>query len=548
MYKMKNDRWLHDIAKALCCIFLILTSGGMLYSCSSDEETVPPTQEGAGNDEKEKYTYVYQLKADNYNMPTEGTISPEYDDSPEGKDISNLVDGDWTTSFYTPNTAVSIIWKGKDPVTVRYYSIMATGDKEGNAPVAWSLYGSNNNEKWTELDNRVRQTFGKSEKKLLALVNEEAYQYYKLTIHRNQGGKGVELLEWTLQTKRTIDSPLLMDFPVGSTPKEIGKRLGNLFAKGKHSGKTLSYAETFTWNGALKYADAVKDDELLLPLITGFEPFFTTDKDLLPGMDHVDRNMFGSLPLTLYLITKDERYREMGMPYADTQWEVSENASASAKSWAEKGYSWQTRLWIDDMYMIPIIQMHAYKATGDMKYVERAAKEMEMYLDKLQRSNGLFYHASDAPYFWGRGNGWVAAGMVEILRHLSESSPYYLRILQGFQTMMASLKRYQTEEGMWRQLIDKSDCWIETSGSAMFAYAFITGVKYGWLSMKEYGEFARKAWLSMLTYINPDGKVREVCVGTNKKDDMQYYYDRRRNTGDYHGQAPYLWCTVALLE
>ena len=138
--------------------------------------------------------------------------------------------------------------------------------------------------------------------------------------------------------------------------------------------------------------------------------------------------------------------------------------------------------------------------------------------------------------------------MVEILRHLSESSPYYLRILQGFQTMMASLKRYQTEEGMWRQLIDKSDCWIETSGSAMFAYAFITGVKYGWLSMKEYGEFARKAWLSMLTYINPDGKVREVCVGTNKKDDMQYYYDRRRNTGDYHGQAPYLWCTIALLE
>ena len=277
MYKMKNDRWLHDIAKALYCIFLILTSGGMLYSCSSDEETVPPTQEGAGNDEKEKYTYVYQLKADNYNMPTEGTISPEYDDSPEGKDISNLVDGDWTTSFYTPNTAVSIIWKGKDPVTVRYYSIMATGDKEGNAPVAWSLYGSNNNEKWTELDNRVRQTFGKSEKKLLALVNEEAYQYYKLTIHRNQGGKGVELLEWTLQTKRTIDSPLLMDFPVGSTPKEIGKRLGNLFAKGKHSGKTLSYAETFTWNGALKYADAVKDDELLLPLITvSVEEVFTS--------------------------------------------------------------------------------------------------------------------------------------------------------------------------------------------------------------------------------------------------------------------------------
>ena len=83
MYKMKNYGWIHDIAKALCCIFLIMTSGGMLYSCSSEnEDPVPPVQEGTGNDEKEKYTYVYQLKADNYNMPTEGTISPEYDDSP----------------------------------------------------------------------------------------------------------------------------------------------------------------------------------------------------------------------------------------------------------------------------------------------------------------------------------------------------------------------------------------------------------------------------------------------------------------------------------
>lgn len=149
----------------------------------------------------------------------------------------------------------------------------------------------------------------------------------------------------------------------------------------------------------MKYAEVAKDNELIQPLKDGFESFFTTDKSFLPRMDHVDRNMFGSLPLTLYLITKDERYREMGMPYADTQWEVPENASASAKSWAAKGYSWQTRLWIDDMYMIPVIQTHAYKVTGELKYVERAAKEMAMYLDELQRTNGLFYHAPDVPYF-----------------------------------------------------------------------------------------------------------------------------------------------------
>ena len=265
-------------------------------------------------------------------------------------------------------------------------------------------------------------------------------------------------------------------------------------------------------------------------------------------MDHVDRNMFGSLPLTLYLITKDERYREMGIPYADTQWEVPENASASAKSWAAKGYSWQTRLWIDDMYMIPVIQTHAYKVTGELKYVERAAKEMAMYLDELQRTNGLFYHAPDVPYYWGRGNGWMAAGMSELLRCLPKKHKDRARILEGYQKMMKSLKEYQNAEGLWNQLIDKPDCWTESSGSAMFTFAFIMGVKNGWLDADEYAPAARKAWLALVPYVNEKNQVKAVCVGTNKKNDLQYYYDRPRRTGDYHGQGPVLWCTVALLE
>ena len=344
---------------------------------------------------------------------------------------------------------------------------------------------------------------------------------------------------------------LLTDFPEGYTPEEVGKRLAYRFIGEKHAlhaGKWIGYPETFYWNGALKYAAVTKDKELIKLLQNKFEPLFTSEKALQPIMNHVDLNMFGSLPLEMYHVTKDKKYWYLGLPYADSQWEVPANAKPKEKEWAEKGYSWQTRLWIDDMYMITIVQTHAYKVTKDRKYIDRAAKEMVMYLDELQRPNGLFYHASDVPYFWGRGNGWVAAGMAEVLRYLPESSPYHLPIVRGFQTMMASLKNYQTEEGMWRQLIDKPDCWVETSGSAMFTYAFIMGVKYGWLPVKEYGEAARRAWLAMLTYINSNDKVREVCVGTNKKNDMQYYYDRPRNTGDYHGHAPYLWCTVALLE
>lgn len=538
------------IGKLANSVLFTATLGLLLAYCSDGKEVIFPP---ANNEEeivveKEKYTCQYSLAAENYNMPTAGIIMPEYEEAEKGCNISKLIDGDWNSKFSTPYSNFSIVWKGNKAVTVTYYSILATGDNTNTAPKAWSLYASNDNENWIQLDNRVRQTFEGQEKKILQLANQEAYQYYKLTIHQNQGGEQTAIQEWTLQEKRLQNFTTLTDFPEGSTPKEVGLKLSKLFAKGTHSGKTLGYAETFTWNGSLKYAHLAGEEELLETLKDGFEPFFTTDNSLLPAMNHVDKNMFGSLPLSLYLITKEDKYKEMGLPFADTQWEVPDDASTNAKNYASQGYSWQTRLWIDDMYMITIVQTHAYVATNTMKYLDRAAKEMAMYLSELQRGNGLFYHAPDVPYYWGRGNGWVAAGMTEILRHLPDSSPYYLPILRGYQKMMKTLQNYQTEEGMWRQLIDQDDFWIETSGSAMFTYALTMGIKYGWLSVKEYEETVRKGWLGMVTYINSDGKVREVCVGTNKKNDKQYYYDRARNTGDYHGQAPYLWCTVTLLE
>ena len=344
---------------------------------------------------------------------------------------------------------------------------------------------------------------------------------------------------------------LLKSFPKGYSPNEVGKLIAYRFVDAKHAlhaGKWISYPETFYWTGALKYAALTKDTKLANLLQNKFEPLFTTESKYLPIKNHVDLNMFGSLPLELYRITKEKRYFDLGLPYADTQWEVPNDAKTDEKEWANKGYTWQTRLWIDDMYMITIVQTQAFKVTGEQKYIDRAAKEMVLYLDELQKPNGLFYHAPDVPFFWGRGNGWMAAGVTELLRYLPKNHKDRPRIMEGYLKMMVSLKEFQSPNGMWNQLIDDPACWPETSGSAMFTYSFIIGVKNGWLDAKEYAPAARKAWMAMVAYVNDKGAVAEVCVGTNKKNDKQYYYDRPRRTGDYHGQAPYLWCVNALLE
>ena len=142
----------------------------------------------------------------------------------------------------------------------------------------------------------------------------------------------------------------------------------------------------------------------------------------------------------------------------------------------------------------------------------------------------------------------MAAGMSELLRSLPKDNPDRPRIMKGYKTMMATLLKHQAEDGMWRQLIDDPESWKETSSTGMFTFAFITGVKEGWLDKKTYAPAARKAWLTLITYLNDKAEISEVCEGTNKKNDRQYYLDRKRNVGDLHGQAPVLWCATALLR
>lgn len=340
------------------------------------------------------------------------------------------------------------------------------------------------------------------------------------------------------------------DFPVQAGPEKVGKELSLRLLETKHQlygDKGIHYAEVCTWYGALKFAEATGDKELMAKLRARFELLFHLEKDLLPPPVHVDFNMFGCLPLELYKLTGDERYKEMGLMYADTQWTLPENATPEQKAYQDKGYTWQTRLWIDDMFMITVVQAEAYHATGDYKYLDRAAREMVMYLDELQNKNGLFYHAPDVPYYWARGDGWMAVGMTELLSSLPETDASRARIMKGYQLMMKNLKKYINGDGIWNQLITEPTFWAETSGSAMFTYAMIQGVNHGWLDKDEYGPVARRAWLTLCNYINDKNDVTEVCIGTGKKNSFQYYLDRPRIAGDYHGQAPFIWCSYALL-
>ncbi|GHU89568.1 hypothetical protein FACS1894174_03230 [Bacteroidia bacterium] len=348
-------------------------------------------------------------------------------------------------------------------------------------------------------------------------------------------------------------------FPKEADPKTIGQKIAVRYLSfpfrnfgGIENIKTgeVTYPEVCTWLGALRFAKVSKDKNLLQQLERRYYPLLNEQKKLTPKPDHVDHSVFGSIPLELYMQTGNDVFFHIGMNYADEQWIMPSNTKHEAeyKKLLDLGLSWQTRYWIDDMFMISTIQSQAYLASKDREYIDRAAFEMTHYLDSIQRPNGLFYHAGNAPFFWARGNGWMAAGMTDLLKNLPEDNQYRERILIQYRKMMETLKAYQRADGMWGQLVDDPSSWAETSGTGMFAYAMITGVKRGWLDKETYAPIAKKAWIALVSYINENNDIKDVCEGTNVGTTKEYYLNRKRITGDMHGQAPLIWCATAFLE
>lgn len=337
------------------------------------------------------------------------------------------------------------------------------------------------------------------------------------------------------------------DWPAGAAPAEVGKRVAENILPRQYRFETnpakakigVIYPEVIAWYGALTVAKLAGDKDLGDRLVKKFEPFLSEPgSQRINRSAHVDFRVFGAVPLEIAIENKDERCKALGLELADAQWANP----------TPDGVTAEARYWIDDMYMISLVQAQAFRATGDAKYIDRAALAMNAYFDKMQEPNGLFHHGTDAHFFWGRGNGWMAAGSAEVLRSLPENHPLRGKLMDGYKKMMAGLLATQMESGLWRQLLDKPDSWAETSGSAMFAFAFVTGVKNGWLDAKTYGPAARKAWLALVAQLDENANLKEVCIGTDKGFSEQFYNDRPRTAGDLHGQSPMLWTASALLR
>lgn len=317
-------------------------------------------------------------------------------------------------------------------------------------------------------------------------------------------------------------------------PEEIGNSLAENIVNRRFGWR---YQKVCAYYGGLIFADASNNEEITKQIEEGYTPYLEGKRK--PRTGHVDFNVFGIWPFELYRQTGNEDYFEMGMMMAEDEY----------KDPRPDGLTDLTRFWVDDMYMVGSLQVQAYKATKDQTYLDRAALQVVTYCDSLQRPNGLFYHREDAQHYWGRGNGWGASAMAELISVLPEDNKYYPELVKAYKKMMAGVLNFQGSDGMWHQLLDNPESFAEPSCTGMFLFSMTTGVDLGILPYDEYIDAIVKGWNALSTgFVNEKGEVIDVCMWTNAKQRVGYYLRRPRITGDYHGQAAVLWASTALIR
>lgn len=212
-------------------------------------------------------------------------------------------------------------------------------------------------------------------------------------------------------------------------------------------------------------------------------------------------------------------------------------------------------LWLDDLYMgVPALAQMG-KFTGDKKYFDDAILQIKSYSKRMfNKEKNLYMHGwvesmeTHPEFHWARANGWALLAMTELLDVLPANYPGRKEVLTQFKALSKGIASYQSSNGMWHQLLDKNDSYLETSATAIYAYCIAHACNEGWIDPVTYAPMAMLAWNAVTTKINDKGQVEGTCVGTGMAFDPLFYYYRPTNVFAAHGYGPVIYAGAEMYE
>lgn len=143
-------------------------------------------------------------------------------------------------------------------------------------------------------------------------------------------------------------------------------------------------------------------------------------------------------------------------------------------------------LWVDSLFMIGGLLTRWGEAAAPAR-LDLYRDQFVIFAGALQGEDGLFAHASgwpgeqDPTLRWARGDAWALAAGHDYLRARrirGEEDPAVAAIVAAEDA--AVLAAQDRPSGLWWTLVDRpGEGYLETSASALFAYALARGWRYG---------------------------------------------------------------------
>lgn len=190
----------------------------------------------------------------------------------------------------------------------------------------------------------------------------------------------------------------------------------------------------------------------------------------------------------------------------------------------------QTWSWCDALFMAPPVYAQMTNITGKKTYLNYLNTQFKATYNHLyDKEEQLFFRddsyfqkreANGQKIFWGRGNGWVVAGLARLLTELPKDDLQRDFYIDTYKSIINRLISLRDTNGFWHaSLLDQQSYPApETSATSMITYAIAWGVNNGILDSKEFSSMALTSWNALMGMVDENGRLGYVQpIGADPK-------------------------------
>jgi len=284
---------------------------------------------------------------------------------------------------------------------------------------------------------------------------------------------------------------------------------------------------------------------------------------------NIDKVNSGKFLFALYARTKDVKYEKAIRTLRDQM--RTHPRTSEGGFWHKKVYPHQ--MWLDGLYMAsPFLAQYAQVFNEPALFDDVANQIIQIDKHLYDSKTGLYRHGWDeskeqkwadkstglSPEVWGRGMGWYAMTLVDVLDYFPRDHPKRKNILAIASKMASAIKKYQdAKSGLWYQVVDKGgqpENYLESSASTMFVYFLLKAVDHQYID-QQYRVVADKGYQGIVREfirVNATGvvEITDACAGAGlggnpyRDGTYTYYMHEVKRDNDPKSVGPFIMLSV----